>query len=79
MHQERKKQSSEVSRMAGLEDDLAAAIEQAADQIAHAECFDLEQRAEVYSILHALQADSAAHRQMLGQWVSDVTGAPCHV
>ena len=58
MHQERKKQSSEVSRMAGLEDDLAAAIEQAADQIAHAECFDIEQRAEVYSILHALQADS---------------------
>ena len=79
MRQENEKQSSEVARMARLEDDLAAAIERAAHQIAHAECFDLEQRAEVYSILHALQADSAAHRQILGQWVSDVAGVHCHV
>ena len=79
MRQENEKQFSEMSRMARIEEDLAAAIEQAADQIAHAECFDLEQRAEVYSILHALQADSAAHRQLLGQWVSEPAGAHCHV
>ena len=79
MHQDNEKQSSEMSRMTRIEEELAAAIEQAADQIAHAECFDLEERAEVYSILHALQADSAAHRHMLGQWVSDVAEAPCHV
>ena len=79
MRQENEKQSSEVARMARLEDALAAAIERAAHQIAHAECFDLEQRAEVYSILHALQADSAAHRRILGQWVSDVAGVHCHV
>jgi hypothetical protein len=65
--------------MIRLEDDLAAALDEAAHQIAHAECFDLEQRAEVYTILHAIQTDTAAHRQIVGQWVNDTTGTACHV
>ena len=52
----------------GLEDQLRATLLAAADEIAHAECFDDEQRAEVYSILHALKSDSDRHLRWVGQW-----------
>lgn len=71
--------SPELSRTMRLEAELAAALDEAAAQIAHAECFDEEQRAEVYTILQAIKTDAAAHRQIVGQWVSDAAGAPCHV
>jgi len=37
--------------------------------IAHAQCFDDEQRAEVYTILDALKSDCDAHRRIVGQWI----------
>ncbi len=53
---------------AGLEDQLRATLAATADEVAHAECFDEEQRAEVYSILHALKSDSERHLRWVGQW-----------
>ena len=63
-----------LSGMARAEEELAAQLVATADEIAHAECFDPEQRAEVYTILRAIQTDTEAHRRIVGQWVSDVTG-----
>ena len=56
---------SEVSTLAGIEHQLASALTQTADEIKHAECFDDEQRAEVYAILQALRHDTEAHRAMV--------------
>ena len=38
------------------------------------EFFDQEQRAEIYTILQAMRADSQVHQEVVGRWVSDVTG-----
>lgn len=61
----------EVSHVARIEEQLAAGLSQAAREIDHMDCFDDEQRAEIYAILKALKDDTAAHRQLVGQWVSD--------
>ena len=50
---------------ANIEDELAAVLNQAADDIGRAECFDVEQRAEVYAILQALQTDQTEHRKVI--------------
>ena len=54
-----------------VEDELARTLSRTSRQVSQAECFDYEQRAEVYAILHALRADTDAHQEMLGTWVSD--------
>jgi hypothetical protein len=51
-----------VSALAGIEHQLATALTATADEVKHAECFDDEQRAEVYAILQALRDDTEAHR-----------------
>lgn len=62
----------DVSRSAvRLEDELSDAIRRTAEEIAHAECLDEEQRAEVYTILDTLRADTQTHRRVVGTWVSD--------
>jgi hypothetical protein len=48
--------------LAGLEARIAASLDETADELAHAECFDEEQRAEIYAILQALRTDSRNHR-----------------
>ena len=50
---------------AHLEDELSRGLTQAADKIAHMEWDDVEQRAEVYTIVQALQQDVVAHRRMI--------------
>ncbi len=57
----------EVTQMASLEQGLAATLTQTSRQVAHSECFDLEQRAEVYTILEALRSNSETHLAMVGQ------------
>mgnify|MGYP006293689037 FL=1 len=59
---------------ADAEDHLAAVLARTAEEVAHAECLDTEQRAEVYAILESMSADSAAHRALIGRWVNDRTG-----
>lgn len=63
---------SDVTDVARIEEQLAHSLKQAAASVAHVDSFDEEQRAEVYAILKAMRDDSAAHRQVLGQWVTDV-------
>jgi hypothetical protein len=56
---------SDVSALPGIEHQLASALVETADEIRHVECFDDEQRAEVYAILEALRGDTEAHRAMV--------------
>jgi hypothetical protein len=63
---------AEISHKAiRLEEELAAALQQTAEEMAHAECLDDEQRAEVYTIIETLRSDTKTHRQVVGLWVSD--------
>ena len=59
---------------ARIEQDLVDTVQAASKEVQYTECLDDEQRAEVYSILHALKNDTEAHRQIVGQWVNDATG-----
>ena len=63
-----------VSDPERIEQGLVDTVRAAAREVQHTECLDEEQRAEVYSILHALKNDTEAHRQIVGQWVNDTTG-----
>jgi len=60
--------------LARIEQDLVDTVRAAAKGVRHTECLDAEQRAEVYSILHALKNDTEAHREIVGQWINDSTG-----
>jgi len=66
--------SGVFSEVARVEEQLAASLTRTAGEVARSECFDAEQRAEVYVILDTLRADTEAHRRAIGQWVSDRTG-----
>jgi hypothetical protein len=64
--------SADISQKAvRLEEKLSLAIQQVADEIAHTECLDEEQRAEVYTILDTLRSDTRSHQGVVGRWVSD--------
>jgi len=63
---------TEFSRKAvRLEEELFDALRRTAEEIAHAECLDEEQRAEVYTILQTLRSDTQTHRGVVGMWISD--------
>jgi len=66
--------SDRLSALAEVEDRLAAALKETAGDVARSECFDTEQRAEVYAILDAMRSDSEVHRASIGKWVNDRTG-----
>ena len=65
--------------LARIEQGLVDIVQAASKEVGYAECLDDEQRAEVYSILHALRNDTAAHQQLVGQWVNDATGEVTNV
>ena len=66
---------TEFSRKAvRLEEELSDALRRTAEEIAHAECLDEEQRAEVYTILETLRSDTRTHRSVVGTWISDRPG-----
>jgi hypothetical protein len=54
----------DASEIQELESQLAAMIAQSAADISHNESLDHEQRAEIYSILQALQNDSQSDCQL---------------
>ena len=56
---------NDMQQMTSLEDGLAASLIETADEIAHSECFDSEQRAEVYTILQTLKNNTESHRAMV--------------
>ena len=55
----------EFRAIAGMENQLVDKLGEAKREVAHAECFDSEQRAEVYTILDALEADTNAHKKAI--------------
>ena len=55
----------DVQALAGVEGQVASTLTAASDEIAHSECFDPEDRAEIYAIIEAISADSKAHQQAL--------------
>ena len=70
---------SSLSELVALESQLASDLMDLLEDVEHTEFFDDEQRAELYTILKALQADSEMHRgtvlrvaQLAGEYVSDV-------
>ncbi len=67
------------SDAARLEEQLSAALAEAASEVSRAEIFDVEQRSEVYAILDAISADTQAHRCVVGRWANDQTGSVQHV
>jgi len=70
----REEETMRVSAVVGMEARLADKLSEAADEVAHTECFDQEQRAEIYTILQAMKADAEAHRNIVGRWVNERTG-----
>ncbi len=72
------RQTSELSELVKLEEDIASILQEMAYDTSHTESFDREQRAELHTILRALQADSELHRGILavlakgGEYVRDV-------
>ncbi len=57
--------ASYISQAGSLEDKLKATIAQSSHEVAHCECFDSEQRAEIYTILETLKSNSETHRAMV--------------
>jgi hypothetical protein len=64
---------SRMSNIRKVEAQLTAALREAEDELSRAECFDDEQRSEVYAILSAIRADTQAHGEAVGRWVNDRT------
>jgi hypothetical protein len=54
-----------VANLASMEARIAATLSDTADELAHAECFDQEQRAEIYAILQAIRNDTSNHRALV--------------
>ena len=54
-----------VSRIGSMEEGLSQALAGVCNEVARAECFDPEQRAEIYAILETLKANTETHRAQL--------------
>ena len=57
--------SGNVQALANAQSQLAATLLAASQEIAHSECLDVEDRAEVYTILEAILADTQVHRETI--------------
>ncbi len=57
------------SEALNVEEALIQALEATSEELQHTECFDSEERAELYTILKTLIADTQTHQQIVGQWV----------
>jgi len=64
--------------VAKIEDQLAGVLLRTTKDISHSECFDDEQRAEIYTILQTLKADTCLHRDIVGRWVSQSPREAAH-
>lgn len=56
---------ADLSGWASFELRIGDALAQTSDELAHTECFDQEQRAEIYAILQAMRNDTTNHHQMV--------------
>ncbi|MBN1555962.1 MAG: hypothetical protein JXA11_14555 [Phycisphaerae bacterium] len=58
---------ADLSGWSDAESRIGAVLAQTSEELAHAECFDQEQRAEIYAILQAIQTDTINHRRIAEQ------------
>lgn len=58
-------ESNDKGQWVGVEAGIVQALSESAEELAHTECFDQEQRAELYTILEAIQADTASHQKVI--------------
>jgi len=59
-------------QLTNAESNIANSLATAAEELSRTECFDNEQRAEIYAILGAIKTDSENHQRM----IELVTGNP---
>jgi len=57
--------AADPSGWADAESHIGDVLAQTSEELAHAECFDEEQRAEIYAILQALKTDTSNHRRIV--------------
>jgi len=67
----------DMSDMAEVEKQLVTVLGKSVDELNHSECFDMDQRSEIYTILTTLKAETQTHQETIGQWVSDGSEEPC--
>ena len=58
-------ESMYVSEAGSMEERIRASLMETSDDVAHSECFDAEQRAEVYTILETLRTNAITHRAVV--------------
>ena len=71
MTNEQASTANSVSSAADIEKQLAVMLLETTDDLSRAECLDSEQRAEVYTILKTLIADTDLHGKLVGQWICE--------
>lgn len=54
-----------ASDWSSMESRIVQSLKESTNELAHAECFDEEQRAEIYTILDALRSDTEIHQQAI--------------
>jgi hypothetical protein len=52
-------------QLTNAESNIADSLASTSEELAHAECFDHEQRAEIYAILGAIKTDTENHRRTI--------------
>ena len=52
-------------QLTDAESKIANSLATAAEELSRSECFDNEQRAEIYAILGAIKTDTENHRRMI--------------
>lgn len=70
---------SDFTHYVRVESDIANSLSETAEELAHSECFDQEQRAEIYAILQAIKTDTENNRQIVqllaGKHTKDIPDA----
>jgi hypothetical protein len=71
--------SVEAKTVRDMEVDVAAALKETVFELEHAEGLDDEQRAEVYTILHAMVSDCRRHEEVLSEFLAQANKDAIHV
>jgi len=67
----------DMSDMAEVEKQLVTVLGKSVDELNRSECFDMDQRSEIYTILTMLKSETQAHSETLGRWVSEGRQESC--
>ena len=57
-----------------IEDDVVGILDSMSYELEHLDCFDREQRAEIHTILRAIQADTRKHREIVSSLSGEENG-----